>query len=90
MSMDYANVLEALKRGHRVSRGGWPRGDYVVLATGGTFNIEGQPMGNLAPFCVRHRDGKFYVWQPTNYDQLSEDWVATPFAEYVDAQAASA
>ena len=86
--MDFGQVLNELKIGHKIARDGWNGpGQFVVLQAGypdgiainrNTAEATGIPEGTVCRFrpylMLRTADGSFVPWAPSVSDVLADDW----------------
>jgi len=75
-TMDIGQAVKHMREGGKVARAGWNgKGMWLLCASGGTFEQEGQVMGDLAPHVVmKTADGKFVPWLCSQTDLLATDW----------------
>lgn len=69
-------AVEALKKGHRVTRAGWNGfGMFVALVNGSQFQADPDTLVTFHPHCeIRNVDGSISTWAPSIGDALAEDW----------------
>lgn len=58
-AMTFGLALEAMKKGLKVGRGGWKKGNYIVLDAGIFHKVT---------------TGENYPWNPDHGDVMAEDW----------------
>ena len=87
--MNFGLAVEAMKKGHKVSRSGWNgKGQWVVFRTGypegipcnkNTADAVGIPEGSLFKvrpyFQLKCVDSTFQMWTASVSDILAEDWM---------------
>lgn len=74
-----------LLSGKRLARAVWTPGSFIYLVPGSEFAVNRRPLLGIFPegTCVkyrqhidiRHADGTFGVWDPTQDDLLAADWI---------------
>ena len=83
--MSFGLAIEALKKGHKVSRTGWNgKGMFVFLVQGSTFKVNRPPLLGIYPegteiqyhahIDMKTADNQVVPWLASQTDMLADDW----------------
>jgi len=78
--MNFGQAIEALKKGHKVSRAGWNgKGMWIALVQGwdmadSELRSEIDELETAPWIGMKTADGKFVPWLASQTDVLAEDW----------------
>ena len=83
--MSFGLAIEALKKGHKVSRTGWNgKGMFLFLVQGSTFKVNRPPLLGIYPegteiqyhahIDMKTADNQVVPWLASQTDMLADDW----------------
>ena len=83
--LTFGLAIEALKKGHKVSRAGWNgKGMFLFLVPGSVFQVNRPPLLGIYPegteinyrphIDIKNVDGSISTWVPSIGDVMAEDW----------------
>lgn len=83
--MSFGLAIEALKKGHKVSRTGWNgKGMFLFLVQGSTFKVNRPPLLGIYPegteiqyhahIDMKTADNQVVPWLSSQTDMLADDW----------------
>ena len=84
--MSFGLAIEALKKGHKVSRTGWNgKGMFLFLVQGSTFKVNRPPLLGIYPegteiqyhahIDMKTADNQVVPWLASQTDMLADDWI---------------